>query len=303
MRGFAALLIALAGCSFDAGGVAVGDDDVVDAAGNPPDADPGVPDADHDGVEDSADNCPSVANADQANEDGDVLGDVCDNCPHLVNGSQENADGDGVGDDCDPHKETPGDSIVLFDGFNGSARNAAWAVSSGADTWTVSGGFLHQTAAAAEDKVLSFTGISLSSLTVDTAVTPTTIPPSTGDEDNLRGADIVNNIPVGGAINARTAGVEDKIRSAEFAAYAVTQPLGGNADNGNWTYTGGSLSPTRYLIHTTIENGSQSVIVTDAGGTPTAAAEAATPPAGTIGLRTLNIAADFQYVVVYDFNP
>jgi PA domain/Thrombospondin type 3 repeat len=36
------------------------------------------PDADVDLVEDSADNCPAVANADQANYDGDAQGDACD---------------------------------------------------------------------------------------------------------------------------------------------------------------------------------------------------------------------------------
>ena len=36
------------------------------------------PDADADGVPDSTDNCPSLANADQANADGDNLGDACD---------------------------------------------------------------------------------------------------------------------------------------------------------------------------------------------------------------------------------
>jgi hypothetical protein len=36
------------------------------------------PDADVDGVADGADNCPTVANGDQANYDGDSLGDACD---------------------------------------------------------------------------------------------------------------------------------------------------------------------------------------------------------------------------------
>ncbi len=39
-------------------------------------------DGDGDGILDGADNCPSVANADQANADGDSAGDVCDNCPN-----------------------------------------------------------------------------------------------------------------------------------------------------------------------------------------------------------------------------
>ncbi len=39
---------------------------------------PAIVDTDGDGVADSADNCPSVANANQADADGDGLGDVCD---------------------------------------------------------------------------------------------------------------------------------------------------------------------------------------------------------------------------------
>jgi hypothetical protein len=37
-----------------------------------------VTDADHDGIADSADNCPATANADQADADADGLGNVCD---------------------------------------------------------------------------------------------------------------------------------------------------------------------------------------------------------------------------------
>lgn len=37
-----------------------------------------VTDTDGDGVPDASDNCPAVANADQANADGDSLGDACD---------------------------------------------------------------------------------------------------------------------------------------------------------------------------------------------------------------------------------
>ena len=38
-------------------------------------------DSDADGVPNASDNCPSVANADQANTDGDQWGNACDNCP------------------------------------------------------------------------------------------------------------------------------------------------------------------------------------------------------------------------------
>ncbi len=43
------------------------------------------PDADHDGVPDSTDNCPNVANPDQKDSDHDGIGDACDGCPNDSN--------------------------------------------------------------------------------------------------------------------------------------------------------------------------------------------------------------------------
>jgi hypothetical protein len=40
-----------------------------------------APDADSDGVPDTQDNCPAVANGDQTDSDGDGVGDACDQCP------------------------------------------------------------------------------------------------------------------------------------------------------------------------------------------------------------------------------
>ncbi len=58
-------------------------------------------DCDGDGVLGGADNCPAVANADQANADADSFGDVCDNCPNADNEDQANSDGDTFGNACD----------------------------------------------------------------------------------------------------------------------------------------------------------------------------------------------------------
>jgi len=76
-------------------------------------------DADQDGIADTADNCPTLANRDQHDADLDRIGDACDgdldgdgspnvgppgafldNCPVLANPDQADADGDGVGDAC-----------------------------------------------------------------------------------------------------------------------------------------------------------------------------------------------------------
>ncbi|MCA9774409.1 MAG: M20/M25/M40 family metallo-hydrolase, partial [Myxococcales bacterium] len=77
----------------------------------------GCGDADLDGVRDEIDNCPFVANAEQADTDGNGIGDTCqrvpkdtdgdgvddavDNCPYVPNPLQADGDLDGVGNACD----------------------------------------------------------------------------------------------------------------------------------------------------------------------------------------------------------
>ena len=80
------------------------------------DADPSVldaaligPDFDGDGVRDDLDNCPDVANSDQANTDSDTNGgDACDVCPTMPGDADSHADLDDDGaaaceGDCDDH--------------------------------------------------------------------------------------------------------------------------------------------------------------------------------------------------------
>jgi uncharacterized delta-60 repeat protein len=61
-------------------------------------------DTDKDGICDTQDNCPSVANADQKDTDGDGVGDACDNCPTVANANQvipvwyKDLDNDGYSD-------------------------------------------------------------------------------------------------------------------------------------------------------------------------------------------------------------
>lgn len=60
-------------------------------------------DADGDGLGDSCDNCPNNSNPDQADSDGDLIGDACDNCPLTRNSEQTDDDADGIGNACDQY--------------------------------------------------------------------------------------------------------------------------------------------------------------------------------------------------------
>lgn len=75
------------------------------------------PDADNDGILNSPDNCPLVANPDQQDTDrdgADKQGDACDNCPTVPNLDQEDVDKDGLGDACDDDIDNDGKFNFTF---------------------------------------------------------------------------------------------------------------------------------------------------------------------------------------------
>ena len=80
------------------------------------------PDDDGDGIADTGDNCPVIANASQANLDGDSMGDACD--PDM--------DGDGFanGGDCapvDPLNRPPQTEVTGLELSGGESALLQWA--------------------------------------------------------------------------------------------------------------------------------------------------------------------------------
>jgi hypothetical protein len=72
-------------------------------------------DSDRDGVPDTIDNCPNVANPDQADADGDGVGDACDNSLLNSNPGQQDSDGNGVGDASEGQVKTAVRPIESYD--------------------------------------------------------------------------------------------------------------------------------------------------------------------------------------------
>jgi hypothetical protein len=68
-------------------------------------------DVDGDGIKNAKDNCPSVANTDQADFDGDGVGDLCDLCPFTSPEQSKNVDSDGC-PRIDPSKLGKVDAII-----------------------------------------------------------------------------------------------------------------------------------------------------------------------------------------------
>jgi len=65
-------------------------------------------DDDNDLIPDKQDNCIFVKNLDQEDRDKDGLGDACDNCGSVSNPDQTDTDGDGIGDECDDDQDGDG---------------------------------------------------------------------------------------------------------------------------------------------------------------------------------------------------
>lgn len=89
-------------------------------------------DIDGDGIPNGKDFCEHMKGG-ANDEDGDGIGDECDSCPIAPPSAQAEADGDAVTAPCDPDTRTPGDRILLFNGFNAAVAGAspAWKFQNG----------------------------------------------------------------------------------------------------------------------------------------------------------------------------
>jgi len=86
-----------------------------------------IVDTDNDGIEDSLDNCPTISNPNQEDDDNNGIGNACDdddddddgvldandNCPLEANPDQEDDDNDGIGNLCDEDYVDPNTPFAI----------------------------------------------------------------------------------------------------------------------------------------------------------------------------------------------
>jgi hypothetical protein len=116
-------------------------------------------------------------------EDGDGVVDSCDNCPSVANANQadtgeQNAGGmaDGVGDACDPRPAAGGDSILLFDPFTSGQISSDWQVNGG--TWQAGTETIAETATGNAQELDRVSFANISDYLVETQVTLDALPTS-----------------------------------------------------------------------------------------------------------------------------
>lgn len=260
-------------------------DVAIDVAVDTPDGPPG--DRDGDGIPDTSDNCPDVANPDQRDEDADGVGNPCDNCPATPNPTQANADGDGVGDACDP-EPGPADHIALFEGFD--ALPAGWTIDNGI---TVVGGKL---------RVPSFDS-ALAPLVsdhgwVETAYTVTALPATT---DTFRSVEVVAETGSNGTVGGYRCGLYDNPQTANTLNLEVQMFVSPYSISGQYQlgkdFAVGDAGHLRLAYSASNLDCSATMPTSDA---------AAAPPevrTGNPGVFTQNLQADYAYLVVYAPGP
>ncbi len=268
MRALAAVLVAA--CSFRHG---------VEPSAATSDSSPG--DRDGDGVPDSRDNCPTAFNPMQWDEDGDGLGNECDPCPQVA-APQGDRDGDGIGDDCDPRPDTPGDKLVLFDGFDAPGTTTSSPIGEG--TFAIASGKLTYTTASDVAGAMLWALPAAGAHTVDTTVTIASITQGASTITTNAMTDVDQGTPM----QFYMCGLRQQ--SGEHDVWQFVDP--------NWTRLDGSTADVSLGVP-------HRIVAQSRAGTLTCAVDATTytpavTHAGTYaGLRGRNMIVSFAYVAIY----
>ncbi len=240
-------------------------------------------DNDGDGIPNTVDNCPTVANPDQHDEETDTVGDVCDPCP--ITGNNSDGDGDGVGDECDPRPKIAGDSFVVFEPFAGAALPVGWTT--GNTTWTVSGDEL---------RIASSSGV-VASVRTNLVATPRMMAVASVIPDQAFGAVASVGMVMPYASQLGGGGIQCSLFQSGASRLLSLYDLVTNAvlDNDPYPWTDDTQHVLLMVRSDTNYQCSDLTSMTAQSAVGTSATQIMTP---TIGLRTEGVTARFQYLMI-----
>jgi RTX calcium-binding nonapeptide repeat (4 copies)/Thrombospondin type 3 repeat/WD40-like Beta Propeller Repeat len=211
----------------------------------------GVVDSDGDGVGDNQDNCPSAANADQADADNDGLGDACD----------PDANGDGIDDSLQPAGTTAGS-------FSNTVQGHA-----NPTTGTVVSGTVTVTDPTDPTKGVRITAVTDATVWVcgpASAPTPQIDIPAGFAFTVTCGSVTVENItgPSGGSIDVRVSGAIVSFPAATAGTVITTGGLGvtGVTGTGVTITVNGATAPVPTGNVTVIQGGSGNTLINGTAG-------------------------------------
>lgn len=244
-------------------------DGINDGAENTAGTNPLSNDTDGDGDLDNADNCPTVANADQADGDGNGIGDACDvnsdsdshsdsvdNCPMITNEDQANLDGDSMGDVCDADRDGDGTDNTADDFPDDASETTDTdgdGVGDNADICPTD----------ATNACLDMTGVQQLSVTV-TAVTPLAGAGSCGDQIvGDTGTIYVTTSQTGTAVTMKSVWGDNLTGTVDVStgAYTVSgvstwnDPFSANSDTETVNVSGNAIASTGTITLTEAYNG------------------------------------------------
>jgi hypothetical protein len=223
-------------------------------------------------------------------EDGDGVVDSCDNCPSVANANQadtgeQNAGGvaDGVGDACDPRPAAGGDSILLFDPFTSGQIGSDWQVNGG--TWQAGTDTIAETATGNAQELDRVSFANISDYLVETQVTLDALPTSDSR------ATLVSRMTTSSHNGWGCAVMQDVLIFSQIA----------NGEAGESSPPSVSIpAPTvgsRYRIQTGGYGTNLYCRLPDSGHE--VPRTSSTYPSGVPGLRSYAAATTFEYLLVY----
>jgi hypothetical protein len=199
-------------------------------------------DRDGDGVSDSLDNCPDLANPSQHDEDRDGFGDACDHCPHLPSATDPDQDGDGVGDACDPNPGSPGDSLS-FVSFEDAMLPDGWVATSFTDPWTLGDDVAAVTLGRDHVAMLTMASPDSEVISVETEVAVLGVSPYSVQDNVARNVAIIDDYDVATDSGFLFGLVIDDVGASQDAKLEILR-----VDDGSGTASYGAPPPTGALV-------------------------------------------------------